>query len=360
MNEKEKKLFQELCKFKNTDLNTELVSHASAAVLGNLFFNRMQGVAYDVLKRCGMLGKVNREFKNALAYAYEQNAIKNKSFFECISMLSSAISKLDFKVALLKGAYLCAYYPEGYRTSNDIDILIKPENVSKMGNLLQSMGFNQGHIRNGCFEPASRREIIESKMMRGETVPYIKEVSLPYMKYLEVDINFSLDYKNSESDIVSELLERACRKDINGISISTLEDSDFFLHLCAHLYKEATTLPWIKMKRDMTLYKYMDIYMLISEMSNENILKVFERSKELGLEQICAYAISEAAEIFDIKTSFAYKLASEILVKAADFKLTVISPTEKKLFIYEEADAFKRFTMDDRITNLREIKNEKT
>ena len=27
-------------------------------------------------------------------------------------------------------------------------------------------------------------------MMRGETVPYIKEVDLPFMKYLEVDINF--------------------------------------------------------------------------------------------------------------------------------------------------------------------------
>ena len=109
---------------------------------------------------------------------------------------------------------------------------------------------------NGRFEPAQRREIIESKMMRVKTVPYIKRINLPEMKYLEVDINYSLDYKNSEKNTVDMLLNNTVDINIEGKKIRTLCGIDFFLHLCAHLYKEATVYPWIKMKRDMSLYKY--------------------------------------------------------------------------------------------------------
>ena len=103
MKEKEKQLFKALCKFKDKFTNPSLIEFATPAVLGHLFFNRMQGVAYDVLKSNDLLGKV------------------------------------------------------------------------------------------------------------------------------------------------------------------TLDDAGFFIHLCAHLYKEATTLPWIEMHRDMTLYKYCDIHMMLEE-----------------------------------------------------------------------------------------------
>ena len=62
------------------------------------------------------------------------------------------------------------------------------------------------------FIPAARREIIESRMTRGETVPYVKEVGLPGMRFLEVDINFSLDYKNSRDGILGSLF---CRDSID-------------------------------------------------------------------------------------------------------------------------------------------------
>ena len=80
---------------------------------------------------------------------------------------------------MLKGAVLCKKYPKGYRTSNDIDLLVCPERVTQIGKALIKEGFRQGDIRNGTFIPASRKEIIESRMTRGETIPYIKEVNLP-------------------------------------------------------------------------------------------------------------------------------------------------------------------------------------
>ena len=92
-----------------------------------------------------------------------------------VGYLNRILSSTDRRYAMLKGAVLCGLYPEGYRRANDIDILVHTRDISVIGNILLDNGFKQGHIINGRFEHAQRREIIESKMMRGETVPYIKK-----------------------------------------------------------------------------------------------------------------------------------------------------------------------------------------
>ena len=358
MNENEIKLFKSLCKYKDATMDNSLIEYASPEVLGHIFYNRMQGVAYDTLRKNDLLGKVNREFRNTIQAAYEQNVQRNQSFSKCVAMLSDILSQCSCQVAMLKGAYLCLHYPDGYRTSNDVDLLVLPQDVTEIGNLLTDAGFKQGHIRNGKFSPATRPEIIASKMMRGETVPYIKEVNLPFMNYFEVDINFSLDYKNGCSDILTDMLSKVYTQKQQEISIPTLNHVDFFIHLCAHLYKEATTLPWIKMHRDMTLYKYCDIYTLLSEMSVINIQQIFERAYELGLQKICAYAILETMELFDMECDFARLKALEAIADEPDFCLRIISPTDKKTYTYKTANTTTRFFMADRTIDLKEIDND--
>jgi len=106
MNENEKKLFKSLCKYKDIAIDVDLIEYATPAVLGHIFFNRMQGISYDILRRNCLLGSINRKFRNSLSAAYEQNVQKNKSFRRCIIMLSDILTKCDCKVAMLKGAYL--------------------------------------------------------------------------------------------------------------------------------------------------------------------------------------------------------------------------------------------------------------
>jgi len=355
MKAKEKQLFKALCKFKNDFTDTSLIESATPTVLGHIFFNRMQGIAYNTLKKYGLLNKVNREFRNSLATAFEDNIRKNESFSKCIFILSKLLSPVCTRVAMLKGAYLCTHYPDGCRTSNDIDLLVLPEDVTAVGKLLTAAGFNQGHIQNGEFIPASRKEIIESKMMRGETVPYIKEVNLPFMRFFEVDINFSLDYKNGDTDILSDMLSKACIKHEKGLSIPTLSDDDFFIHLCAHLYKEATTLPWIEMKRDMTLYKYCDIYLLLSEMTESQLQSIFTRASAIGMEKVCAYAILETIELFDIDNLVAYTLSNNAILDDPNFRFRVTSPKDKKVFLYQKTNASERFFMPSRVRYLKRL-----
>ena len=355
MKEKEKQLFKALCKFKDTFSDPSLIAFATPAVLGHLFFNRMQGIAYDTLKKNRLLGKVNREFRNSLGVAYDQNVQKNRSFRKCVLMLSEILSPCNCKFAMLKGAFLCAHYPDGYRTSNDVDLLVLPKDVTTIGNLLIASGFQQGNVRNGEFIPATRQEIIESKMMRGETVPYIKEVNLPFMKFFEVDINFSLDYKNGDGDILADMLSNVCSKNEKDLSVPTLDDADFFIHLCAHLYKEATTLPWIEMHRDMTLYKYCDIYLLLSEMTEAQLQRVFARAAELRMEKICAYAILETMGLFDMDSPLAYDTSYAALGNDPSFCVRVISPKDKKTLMYQTADVTERFFMESRASDLKEV-----
>ena len=73
MRNDEKTLFIKLCSFLDADeeaLAGLLNENATPAVLGQLFFNRMQGAAYETLRKSGLLGAVSREFRNALKGAW--------------------------------------------------------------------------------------------------------------------------------------------------------------------------------------------------------------------------------------------------------------------------------------------------
>ncbi len=357
---KEHELFFELCKFKKPNkekLKTLITENATPAVLGELFFNRMQGIAYGVLKNANLLGNTNREFRNSLQNSHRYNLMLNNNYYECIDLVSRILQPHSDKYAMLKGAMLCNVYPEGYRTSNDIDLLVRPNDVTIIGTALSNAGFMQGNIRNGEFVPATRKEIIESKMMRGETVPYILEVDLPFMRFLEVDINFSLDFKSDDPVALESMLCRTVEHKIGNSNIMTLNKYDFFIHLCCHLYKEATTLPWIRMKRDMSLYKFADIYLLLDDFTGNVAEQLFFRASELGTLYICSCVIKWACDLFDIADSPLKTLAENHLKNCFDILHRVIAPAEKKTYRYTEQNIKDRFFNENRIMLLEEVNN---
>lgn len=363
MTNNEKKLFIDLCKFKEGGASQAIKDNINngmdtSAVLGELFFNRMTAVAYKTLQSNMLLSQVNREFRTALKNAYLQNKEKNQSYFDCVQELGKILQPLSDKYAMLKGAYLCRAYPEGLRVSNDIDLLVRAKDVSLMGKVLLDAGFRQGRIQNDIFTPATRLEIISSKMLRGETVAYIKEVNLPYMKYMEVDINFSLDYKNGDEQTVGKMIDESRRVAIDDMELITLNQQDFFIHLCEHLYKEATAYFWVKAKRDMSLYKYCDLYMLLAEMTEECLQLLIRRTKELDCINACYYAVFSTKHLFNMDTKIVDKLLESIKPKHTDYINKVVDPYSKKMYEYTEHNILKRFWHPNRKNILVEVKND--
>lgn len=355
MNQKEKDLFLQLCCFRkpNAKKLERLLSSGSATpeVLGNLFENRMAAVAYQVLSEVSLLDCVDREFRNALRNARLLNAKWNEDFAGCINFLSSELNSCGIPYALLKGAYLFSRYPQGCRTSNDVDVLLLPEDVGKVSARLKMAGFQQGYLKNGAFVPATRQQIIESKMTRGETVPFIKMTKLPFLAYLEVDLNFSLDYKNSADDVLRAMLGRTVEVKAGQGRLRTLDGSDFILHLCAHLYKEATAMPWIRMKRDMTFYKYCDLYTMLWEYSADQAEQLIARAKENRLEKELVYCLYSVNAFFGLSSK---ELKQFMLAQDRSRLDEVTAPAEKRIYRYQESDPVKRFFASDRSMLLQE------
>ncbi|HBR32187.1 MAG TPA: hypothetical protein DD733_08920 [Clostridiales bacterium] len=358
---KENLLILELCKFIDPDnekiKNLLQINLNYPFVLGQLMFNRMGAVAYYTLLKCGLLGFVNREFRNSLKSAYEVGQEKTDSFLTAVDMVNNMLDKVDFPYAMLKGVKLASVYPKGLRTSNDIDILSVQKNIPSLCGLLKENGFSQGYIRNGMLVPASRVDIVNSMMNRGETVPFIKKVDLPKMEYLEIDLNFSLDYKPAENPgIISELLKsvQICADSAAVV----LSPEDFIIHLCLHLYKEASVMAWVEMSRDLSLYKFCDIYLLVYKWMNEEFFKRLKRRiNELNFGKECFYAFVYTKKLFNIKNRCLDRLISDIKPKNTAFLKEIIQPEENKVYRHKKSLTDWIF-INNRRSYLYEVKNE--
>lgn len=355
MNLAEQELFWSLCKFLDPDRERikDLLQEGAGtpAVLGQLLYNRMGGVAYQTIYRTETAGYAPREFRNALRDAWQIGKDKNKSYARGRSFVSEILEKSGAEYVLLKGAYLCDQYPPGCRTANDVDVLTQGKWVTQIGNALRAAGFLQGAIRNGVFTPANRQEILQTKMMRGETVPYFLEVDFPYMQYLEVDINFSLDYKNTADTALPAFLS-----DFRMRGTCRLPSPPhFLLHLCTHLYKEAATYPWVQMRRDMSLYKFCDLYFLLYAYTLEDYGLLLTETKKYDLTLQCYYALEMMRALFQLKDPMLLGFLARITPPDPDVLDRVLDPAGKKEYRYAEKDVRRRFFEKDRLALLKEV-----
>lgn len=360
----EHELILELCRFIQPDKDKVKLLMTDTLqwpyVLGQLLFHRMGGVAYHVLRECNLLGQINREIRNALKTIYDSAVLKTESMKRVLDDLTEILSAVKFPYALLKGSYLMTLYLQGLRVSNDMDILIRSCDITELEQSLKSHGFRQGHIRSGTFVPANRVEILSSRMNRGETVPYIKRIELPGMEYWEIDINFSLDYKPSQGDdFVDSFLQHVQPLIVTSYgALPTLDSVHFLIHLCCHLYKEASTYAWVAMDRDLSLYKFSDLHLLLSNW-NDAVLyhELQERIISYSLQKECYYALFYSCELFKFKNELMNQLLQAIQPQDTCYLNAIIDPEHKKLYRYHEKFVDWLF-LSGRKERLYEIENE--
>lgn len=306
-------------------------------LFGDICLNRVVGIAYNNILKIENFN-VSKEFMETLKIIYNYNINKAKKFSENIEYIANIMEDADFNYALLKGAFLTTkIYPVGFRTSNDIDILVAEKDVTKCQNLLKINGFIQGYYNEiSGITPASRRDIIMSKMNYGETVPFLNIIN---NEKIEIDINFSVDFKpEGENLIVQKLLQNSEYVTYNGTKFKTLSNIDFLIHLCCHLFKEATTKVWIDDKRDIQLYKFSDINVFFHEcLKEEHYNKLVDRIIEFHIENECYYTFFNTAVIYpDLKRIDGFnRILEHIKPRDMSFMSQVIDPMEKKIYEYK-------------------------
>jgi len=303
-------------------------------VTGCLINHRMLAQAYYVLRQCELLGTVNREIRDTLKMAYDVGVEKAESTNRLLQILKKEFSVIDFPYALVKGAYLSQLYPAGLRSAQDIDILMSAQHLTEMSAALKALGFQQGYIRNAQFQPAERNAVIASRMNRGETVPFIKRVSLPHLEFCEIDLNFSLDYKPSSSNALKMMLSTT--RPLIQQSIQTLAPVDFMIHLCAHLYKEATIMAWVEMGRDLSLYKFVDLYFLMHTWFEPKfVAELRDRIYALFMILPCYFALYFTKQLFHIHNENLDWLLDSICPKDTAYLHQVTDPSTGEKYIYK-------------------------
>lgn len=101
------------------------------------------------------------------------------------------------------------------------------------------------------------------------------------------------------------------------------------------------------MKRDMTYYKYCDIYMLLQRFTGEDLEGLLQRARSMDMEKEFLYAMYSVESLFELSKLLLY----EGLYPNYDFT-EVIAPAEKRKYGYTQKDVKKRFFSKDRISLL--------
>lgn len=271
--------------------------------LGFLETHRIAGLFYSKSKELEI--KLPVKVNKALKEVFEKQKRRVLLLKEYVKEISKELLENNVEHVFLKGSVFSnvkknfSIYKIGERSSNDIDILVNQENISKVTNCLKKLGFIQGVYdeESKKIKEYSRLEIISRRMNRGEVAPFIKLTDNTEIPFIEVDINFSLgNTPNDHIDLLSFMIDSRVISNKN-FALSILDNELFFIHLLLHQYKETTLYFMIERNKDLDIYKLADIYYLF-KLNKIKRNRVKELAKKFNIEEKVGYVLFQVAEAF--------------------------------------------------------------
>lgn len=264
-------------------------------IMGQLANHRLAsyfyfGLTYMQRKR---MPKEMRRLMGFLVEAQEQESISKYKEFSKISL---AFEKNNVKYSALKGLLFCAdFYELAERRSNDMDIMILEKDIEKVDEILRGFGYIQSLRPNGKLVEATRKEKMLQRLKYHDLIPYMKEDETGFF---ELDINFRFDDK--DNDIDEEIFGYGTVTYNNhGVSVCGLPFNTHLMFLCIHFYREATNTLWTSTKRDILLYKVIDIInCIITHYEELNVDEWCQMVQYYNISHKCYYAFNVISQIY--------------------------------------------------------------
>lgn len=353
-------------------------------ILGFLELNKISGYFFNKTKEFGI--KLPQSVERKLSQILRIQSERNRFMRKYIQDISDELRYEKLRFAFLKGSvlsntnfrfseksYSCmalpeermatyrrqageSFYSEGERVSNDIDLLVEQKDISTISEVLKNMGFVQGYydFRESKIVPLPRAEILSRRMNRGETAPFVLGTENPCVPFIEVDINFSLDYlPNSHEEMLHTVLKDSFSYAGNIVGgIRSVQIDDFFLHLIMHQYKESILYSMVRRSKDTELYKLLDIYLFIKRGYIE-LSDLYNKVKKYGLERPVYSVMSSVSETFADLHFLDYVSMFQPEGGADE----VIDPPTGRRFVWEKTLS-ERISYFDKEQFLHEVKDE--
>lgn len=321
LDNEEVKLLTQLFK-SNIDLNR---------IMGSLIMHRVIGSAWMTIKdhdiRSLAKKDKNDDFFYYLSNFFEAQQNRAEEQLNQTKKLINIFNKENIDYAILKGISLGLdlYETPGIRWFNDVDILLRHDDVNNALSYLKSIGYVQGEYNfiNKKIELANRKDIVSSPLLSHEVFPLVKSIPECSIKFHEVDIQFSLDLltSNRTDELVNNFLNRKISLEEHG-NLKTLSPEDHLLFLCIHFYKEAIYLEEVMNHKDFVMYKILDIYRLLYKYKDMLRWKeVIAVAENYNLMDALKFALTYTIGMFDYKNQLIPNIIkSWLLDKENDYK----------------------------------------
>ena len=258
--------------------------------------HRTVNMFYYNMKKFNLFDILEKEIQRLLQSQWQVYSERNSYYLKELTLFLQEAEKYNVVVPILKWNLLASMvYPTiETRIFNDLDLIIKLDDVTNVTKALENIGYVQGHYeeeQNVIIE-SSRQEKILQQMVSHELQEFLKLSDNNFAKLVQVDVNHDILWKGNCPYKVDtrDLIARAIPVEINNAKGYMLEYIDNIIQLSCHLYKEATLMMWITDLRDLKIYKFADLYMYIKKFYKQiDWIQLVERVKAYNLEKVVYY-----------------------------------------------------------------------
>jgi Uncharacterised nucleotidyltransferase len=242
-------------------LQDQAMRHRITALLGRNF------------ERWGLFGDhdarvPNRDLYRAVHLFHRE---RNEALLAEIADLMAALGSRRADVLLRKGAHLVPllYRDPGLRPMSDIDMLVRPDAAGEVAEILRGRGYAAGRLlpdRSAIVAQPRRVQLFWR--LHTNNLPTLHRLvpGNPYVEAMSVDLVTGLFLPGSGFQIpVEDLFARAADIELpTGHRASTMDPTDLLIDVCAHLYKESTTLRYLHVGKHQRLIQYCDLAGLLA------------------------------------------------------------------------------------------------
>lgn len=262
------------------------------------FKNKVAGLVYHSIIVNALQKNVPCRIYYTLRYFYLCNKKRNEIHFFELDRLINAFRSEGVDVRPLKGSILIPtiYTDLGSRMMNDIDLFIRKQDVRVVSDIMSNYGYKQGHYdkTKNIINPLDKAESTIWKLKMYNLPPFHKLMNDGLVDIVSADFTFGLSFSHSH-DVSNAMISNS---DEYGKYIS-LSYLDLFIHICCHLYKEATNVAWSEFKQDINLIKFCDVREFYYKfLINKELSEILERVCELEVTDAIYFAIKNTASLY--------------------------------------------------------------
>lgn len=260
--------------------------------------NKVLQLVYWNIKKLKLLNKIPENIRKIMEYAYLGNSLRNSILLKYCDSLLKEFNEEGIVVCPLKGSVLLplVYKDMGIRILSDIDLMISYNDKEKVNAILVENGYKQAEIdyAQQVLKPLSREKQVVWTMHMTNMAPYAKVINEIFCNIVELDICLSLDYRR-DFEFVDKMLKKAVMREEK----MELSKSDFLLHLCTHLYKEARSASNIIISKDINLIKFCDFREYIKLLDSSEINETIQNAIKGGYGKALYYCMYYTALIYE-------------------------------------------------------------